>query len=193
MTAHARIPEPVLAAFSSSPTTIVVYLWLDRHANAERLAWPSVERLAELAGCSPRTVKRATARLARAGAIERAGRGRWYVPTGSPVTPKGSPVTPEGLTRDPQNERRNEPRARTRDARARRELELEAARLGDARLEGWLRQVAPHFADRPVDFRAELERTFGIHDVELAGGLLERARAAAVGLRLLEGGNHADD
>ena len=65
----AIIPEWVVAS-GVSQTALLVYFWLARHASDEDgTAWPSRQRLAELAGVSTRTVTRAIAELEAAGAL----------------------------------------------------------------------------------------------------------------------------
>lgn len=48
----------------------VVVALLEAHRNADGWAWPSYARLARLAGCSPRAIAGAVARLRRAGVLE---------------------------------------------------------------------------------------------------------------------------
>jgi hypothetical protein len=58
-----------------SSNAVRVYLRLDRYAGADKVAWPSIERLADDVHMSPRTIRRALAELVDAGWISRTKRG----------------------------------------------------------------------------------------------------------------------
>ncbi len=67
----AMIPLEMFGDESLRPLDIVVYLALDTFVNAFGEAWPSLSRLAERAGVSLATTKRALQRLERAGYVTR--------------------------------------------------------------------------------------------------------------------------
>lgn len=65
----AVLPEAILYAPGVSPTAKLLWATYARHADRLGRAYPGRQRLAELLGVSPETVKRAKAELAEAGLI----------------------------------------------------------------------------------------------------------------------------
>lgn len=63
------VPEAILYAPGVSPMAKILWGVYARHANKEGWAYPGRQRLAELIGVSPDTIKRAKAELAAAGLI----------------------------------------------------------------------------------------------------------------------------
>lgn len=65
----AMIPEWLLADLTVPHSAKIVWCWLHRHAGNGGRAWPGRRRLADLVGCTPRSITTAIGHLERVGAI----------------------------------------------------------------------------------------------------------------------------
>jgi len=123
-----------LASAEVSDRAVRIYALIAQHADGGGQAWPSRARLADLAGCSATSVKRAVSELEKVGALTRtqrfgedgAHRSNLYelheLPAlGTPVIHRGGPRVTRGgatgdpgprVTGDPQNQTHDEPETR---------------------------------------------------------------------------------
>lgn len=75
----AQIPRALLECPGLSATAKLLYACVQSHANAEGVAWPSIERLAAMTGWERKKVMRGLSELVVAGWLERQRRGRTEV------------------------------------------------------------------------------------------------------------------